>query len=385
MSSFKPEMALDWVSDANETTIIRLVSGEDTTTIEKFINVDQGASLDNNEDTDVDIIEFHPAFTYPIFGELEKIFGKKIDDLETTSIVSLKADKVEEPMRSVLSEELIENPSSFSMQVAKDTRNFKPHGKKIHEYKLPQEQEAEDATFEIYENDFTDESFRKFHKRMQTFVLFYIEGGQFIDDTDEKWTVYTLYKKLNFGGAHIYSLVGFCTMYNYYHWPDKKRARISQFLILPPYQQHGHGSKLYFYIHNSVIANPDIVDLTVEDPNESFDDMRDKNDIKLLISTGDAEKIDRPLSYQETMKILSKYKFSKRQRTRVAELCLLRNLNKSKSDSEKVKEYRIWMKKRIYRQNYDALVSMEPEERKIKLAETYENVYQDYIRILSLV
>ncbi|PWA03264.1 hypothetical protein BB558_000599 [Smittium angustum] len=354
MSSFKPEMALDWVSDANETTIIRLVSGEDTTTIEKFINVDQGASLDNNEDTDVDIIEFHPAFTYPIFGELEKIFGKKIDDLETTSIVSLKADKVEEPMRSVLSEELIENPSSFSMQVAKDTRNFKPHGKKIHEYKLPQEQEAEDATFEIYENDFTDESFRK-------------------------------YKKLNFGGAHIYSLVGFCTMYNYYHWPDKKRARISQFLILPPYQQHGHGSKLYFYIHNSVIANPDIVDLTVEDPNESFDDMRDKNDIKLLISTGDAEKIDRPLSYQETMKILSKYKFSKRQRTRVAELCLLRNLNKSKSDSEKVKEYRIWMKKRIYRQNYDALVSMEPEERKIKLAETYENVYQDYIRILSLV
>ena len=31
--------------------------------------------------------------------------------------------------------------------------------------------------------------------------------------------------------------IGFCTLYNYYAYPDKTRVRVSQILVLPPYQR----------------------------------------------------------------------------------------------------------------------------------------------------
>ncbi|OMJ21452.1 Histone acetyltransferase type B catalytic subunit [Smittium culicis] len=36
----------------------------------------------------------------------------------------------------------------------------------------------------------------------------------------------------------------------------------SQFLILPPFQQFGHGSNLYNYIREAAATNPQVYDLT---------------------------------------------------------------------------------------------------------------------------
>ncbi|PVV05186.1 hypothetical protein BB560_000298 [Smittium megazygosporum] len=382
MTLISPDDAARWVSDSNEATTIRLFSCANPHTVEMFID---DPKCDNDKlleaDPDADIIEFHPSFTYPIYGELERIFGyknlgininyaagslktflqikykRKIDEVNGIADVALKPDMVEEPIKEVLSPDLVKSTLEFAKIVVEDTKSFKPHGKKLYEYKLPND----DCVYEIY------------------------EGGQFIDDSDEKWTFYTLYKKTKINGNDSFSFVGFTSMYNYFHWPDKIRARISQFLILPLYQQYGHGSKFYSFIRTSILSNPSIVDFTVEDPNELFDDLRDKNDIRYLILTEKIEKLQKPVSFSELADIFKGCKFGKKQMVRIAELCLLRRLNKKPLDSKEVKEYRIWVKKRLFRQNYDVLIGMSPEDRKAKLAETYDNIIQDYNRILSIV
>ena len=81
------------------------------------------------------------------------------------------------------------------------------------------------------------------------------------------------------------------------------RLRLSQFVILPPYQQQGHGceyfqsflpassaddplAKLYATLFQHVLSRPAVAELTVEDPAEAFEDLRDRNDLRYLIEQG---------------------------------------------------------------------------------------------------
>ena len=79
----------------------------------------------------------------------------------------------------------------------------------------------------------------------------------------------------------------------------------SQFVILTPFQRQAHGCKpaqlgfsfvffslkVFFYtaelykaIYQYVTKSLHIAELTVEDPAEAFEDLRDKNDLQLLLS-----------------------------------------------------------------------------------------------------
>src|SRR5438034_4956109 len=101
--------------------------------------------------------------------------------------------------------------------------------------------------------------------------------------------------------ASPYSIVGYSTTYRWYFYHKSaaerskvsnapfpfqpvsisqipSRLRVSQFLILPPHQLSGHGSHLYRTIHSASLSDPTIYELTVEDPNEAFDALRDTND-----------------------------------------------------------------------------------------------------------
>ncbi len=50
-------------------------------------------------------------------------------------------------------------------------------------------------------------------------------------------------KKSSEGRSH-YSIVGYTTVYGFYSYPDMMRPRLSQMLILPPFQRKGHGGEL---------------------------------------------------------------------------------------------------------------------------------------------
>jgi histone acetyltransferase 1 len=59
--------------------------------------------------------------------------------------------------------------------------------------------------------------------------------------------------------------------------------RISQFMILPPYQKQGHGNMLYAQMYSMFVKDEKVIDITVEDPNDAFQDMRDKHDLSVLL------------------------------------------------------------------------------------------------------
>ncbi len=122
---------------------------------------------------------------------------------------------------------------------------------------------------------------------MQLFVLLYIEGGSLISEDEETWEFAVLYEKRRRRSSpdvFTYHFVGYSTLYPFYCFPERVRLRISQFLVLPPYQQDGHGSALYTAIYEHVLAQPRIAELTVEDPAEAFEDLRDRNDLKMLLA-----------------------------------------------------------------------------------------------------
>ncbi|KAJ1783258.1 histone acetyltransferase 1, partial [Coemansia sp. RSA 1938] len=227
--------ASQWATESNAAVFIRLISGETESGVVQAMDSEEGDEEENEEGEGADVIEFHPEFTYPIYGEHERIFGykglsinlnyaagslatyfnikytKRIEQMESTSTVALKADDIDTPMRQILADSVCATQSEFAQQVVHDTRVFRPSGRKVHEY-AGRSSQTEQLRYEIYSSSFNDTESAKYHERMQAFVLFFIEGAQFIDTSDERWHVYTVFERLDMNGQTSYSLVGFSTV-----------------------------------------------------------------------------------------------------------------------------------------------------------------------------
>ncbi|KAJ1882790.1 histone acetyltransferase 1 [Coemansia sp. RSA 1722] len=412
MDSTLAATASQWVTETNSALNIHLGNADTAEAVLQALEKDAAADANQDsadeeeeEESGADIIQFHPAFTYPIYGEHERVFGykglainlhyaagslatyvdvrykKNISAMESSLPIQLRADDVETPLLQVLSDSaMCRTKEEFASRVVKDTERFEPPGRKIHEYT------RESIQYEVYLGDFSSEVVRRYHERMQTFALFFIEGAQFIDATDERWKIYMVFEKLVLEGhaTACYSLVGFTTVYGFYHWPDMKRMRISQFLILPPYQNMGHGSALYRVVYGELVRDSKIVDLTVEDPSAVFDDMRDLCDLRYLLAQNAFDGITAPVSLAEIKKLGIRYKLARRQITRCLEIALLRQLA-VKKDPNAYSEYRLFVKRRIYAQNSDLMSSMDADEKKQRVRDTYKGVEEDYHRIIALI
>jgi len=196
------------------------------------------------------------------------------------------------------------------------------------------------------------------------------------------------------------------------------RERISQFLILPPYQSHGHGSNLYNTMVSHFLVNPQIRTITVEDPNEQFDDLRDFNDLirlrqtspdflslRLNTSTTLPTKKSQPLPISTLLPTITTDSIARtsliapRQLARLTEMHLLstipahnrqkaRTTRKDKASDLNDRAYYFWrllVKQRLYKHNLDQLAQLEPEERVEKLDQALTGVENDYVRILEEV
>lgn len=53
----------------------------------------------------------------------------------------------------------------------------------------------------------------------------------------------------------MYATVGYSTVYLYYAYPEHIRPRISQMLVLPPFQKMGIGSKMIEVSHSGGVLN----------------------------------------------------------------------------------------------------------------------------------
>ena len=330
-----------------------------------------------------------------------------------------------------------------------DYEGFQPPGE------LWQTIQADGETYEIWKGSLADLAVQQVVKRIQILVAFYIEGGTFIELEEpewslERWTVFFLYQR----SAEVipkrspYTFMGYSTTYRYFYFTplpsppssaEKKerishpanldfelplpqvslsdlrsRTRISQFVILPPFQRGGNGSRFYNSIFDFYLKDPNTVEITVEDPNESFDDMRDLNDLarlrkvdefaSLRINTDTVIRakgvVPRDIvNLAELDEIRLRFKIAPRQFARLVEMQLLsliptnirqsllveRQSGSATDIKAKQHEYRLWQlytKQRLYRHNKDALMQLDRAERIDKLDEALGAVEADYARLL---
>ncbi|KAG6850420.1 hypothetical protein H0H93_013645 [Arthromyces matolae] len=318
---------------------------------------------------------FHPSFTYPIYGEDERLYGYEGLEIDLrfssgslTQYLNVKyskklgststVDDVEGTLRDFIPPGYFKDETKFLEFVETDAISFRPPGQILYSYTRPapytkgkaastretlDPKDDDTVEFEAYHATWDTPGFRELHRRMQLFILLYIEAGSYINEEEDSW----------------------------------------EFVLLP-----------------------NIAELTVEDPAEAFEDLRDRNDLRLLLAnqkfmeegfgseavthgggrvgrTGKAGKGLKGKMGPPSDKIwLEKWRCelkiagvgdrlaSTRQFQRLVEMLLLLRLNPSDSRAER--SYRIQVKERLYRFNFEILAQLEKEERLEKLEETFQ-------------
>ena len=197
------------------------------------------------------------------------------------------------------------------------------------------------------------------------------------------------------------------------------RARISQFLILPSHQGYSHGTHLLKTITSTFLKSPACIEITVEDPNEKFDDLRDYCDYSRLLANGTLSQISLNSNLSSTLtskrigvrvptsqlldqplleKLRKKNKLAPRQFDRLVEMYLLSKLpahtrqsgttritkrGKSANESDRTWYYwRLLVKQRVYKKNKDFLAQLDRTERIEKVEEQVGELAADYERLL---
>lgn len=348
---------------------------------------------------------FSPSFTYPIFGDSESVFG--FQDL----VIFLCFDSVTFlPFLNVkysnkLSDEDIEiDPKAKLLQFLPESTVFKDEVKwrdlieeEQKSYQIPGEKLAEfskdDDKYAIYKLNLKSAEGLELHKRLQILVLLFIEAGSYIESEDESWEICVLYDVSN---ESLPEIVGFTTVYNYWKYPGFEkfddgaieiRKKISQFVILPTHQGKGLGGEFYQKLYELWLKDDKIIEIVIEDPNESFDDLRDRNDVVRLVDSKviDLSELTVELASDQTWfsKLKASQKLEKRQLSRLLEMLLLYKLKNYDSTNLSKKKIRLFIKRRLYEKNKEALLTLDQPTRLDKLQTAYDALEQDYYRIVG--
>lgn len=371
-----------YIADANECVKFKLVTcAEDLE--EDFaenkapkgkaaVNVDKEARPPRIE-------SFIPDMTYQFFGENENIFGYKNLTIKVyyscaklniylgmnySSIVNkdktgVAPDNVIKTIADDFQTKVTNNLTEFSASLANE-KTFVPYGELVQEFTIdyqPEGGQSRKRFFQVFKGHNSVAGFPAYHERMQTLLKFYIEAASYISIDDERWDFYIMYEKLSLeescNGERMpldfqYCFVGFSTVYRFYAYPNKVRPRISQFLILPPFQRMGLGTellKLMYSVYNS--TDNFAIDIQVEDPSETFKLLRDIVDCQLcksLPSFAVGELKGRFTKRMHT-EAREKYKITKQQARRVYEILRLKSIDRK--NEEEYREYRVSIKQRF--------------------------------------
>jgi histone acetyltransferase 1 len=317
--------------------------------------------VSKKEDFEDRSLEFAPSFTHQVFGENENIFGYqglrvqvfytpgKLDayvGMSYTSAVDpdkandVKLDNVVELLAQWIPEGFSTNIDHFVAKVEKDD-SFKPFGEKVHEYSRG------DQKYEVYKVTHVTPTFQEYYSKLSVFLIWYIDGANYTDADDSNWTYYLLYEVSGSPGHTHFSIAGFTTTYNFYAYPDKTRLRISQMLVLPPFQRQGHGAEMMQVVYNDALSNSQVQDITVEDPSDEFVALRDYVDCRNAqhLPCFQPPLIHEPFGDHIVQECRGKLKLNKQQSRKVYEILRLRLTDRS--DEEMYKNYRVMVKTRL--------------------------------------
>nr|CAG4640040.1 EOG090X06NC [Daphnia pulex]SVE84882.1 EOG090X06NC [Daphnia pulex] len=353
-SSYKKNVLQSFIIDSNEALDFKLVR--------------EPSDVDNDETT------FKPEMSHQIFGENESIFGyqnlkislyytagklntylgmnysKKVDPKQFEGAT---ADDVMGAITPKLPPGYMTNLDDFLVTLNKE-QSFKPPGELLSTYSINKgtnttdyKGSAAEKNFELYSCTIEEPSFRSYHERLQTFLLWYVDAASFIDVDDDRWRFYLIFEKYPCDGSHRYALCGYATVYLYFAYPNKTRPRISQFLVLPPFQRVGLGAELLNTIYRSFLKDSNILDITVEDPSEEFTRLRDFVDAQnsKKLSSYSKEKLQQGFNAEMVEDAQRELKINKKQARRVYEILRFEATNLA--DVEEYRAYRLDVKRRL--------------------------------------
>ncbi|TQS32086.1 hypothetical protein Golomagni_07608, partial [Golovinomyces magnicellulatus] len=306
-----------------------------------------------------------------------------------------------------------------------------------------------DGEYEIWKGSLDDPAVKQLNRRVQFLIPLLIEGGSYIDKpsddeseemTDaDRWTLFCLYKKqpsTDDPSKSSYVFVGYSTLYQFFHFAPPSppaspqsawemptgdfslstlpcRTRLSQFIILPPFQGKGNGHRLYQSIFQHYLNDKQTLEFPIENPNEAFDDLRDVCDLLFLKSRPDFQalkleaepplpnsgRLPKVVTGAEDLEAMRhKYKIARRQFERVLEMHIMSQLPESvrpsinpedvlkpasKADRQVQRKWEVMVKQRLYRHNKELLADVDVSTRTEKLHETLKGIELDYARILA--
>lgn len=296
--------------------------------------------------------------------------------------LGVEAEDLDAEMTEFLPPGTFRDRSQWEKKRRDKSIRFRPLGKAVATY------EAQGKTCTIYKSSLADPDIRPHLERMQIFSILFIEGASLIDVEDDRFDLYTIYSEESDG---VYEFIGYCTCYKYnfydryMHSFDYVRYRISQLIILPNHQANGHGGQLYDTIFQACLTDETILEVSVEDPSEAFDDLRDRRDLIRIYQDPEVKSLGKlsalPLDNERIEEMRRRMKISPRQFARLIEMRLQQTLSKNNKDFERA--YKQLVKKRLYLKNKDVLIALSSVERSQKLEETYQAQIEDYRRIMQ--
>lgn len=320
------------------------------------------------DDLENDDTSFGPEMCHQVFGENENIFGytdlhirlyysagslqtylgiEYTEKIEPNKSEGMKPDDVEGALTKVLAPGYVTNLDHF-VSILKKDESFVPHGELIHAFSVEPFDGGDKRSFEVYYCETSTPGFLSFHERLQTFLLWYVDAASFIDVDDDQWTFFTVFEKFQSSeGAARYATAAYATVYRYYAYPRHSRPRISQVLTLPPFRKLGICAQLLQAVYSHFMIQPEVVDITVEDPSQDFQRIRDYVDAKNCsdLPAYHPAKLLQGFSQDMANQASSKFKINKKQSRRVYEILRLKNTNTS--DKTAYLNYRLDVKNRL--------------------------------------
>lgn len=233
-----------------------------------------------------------------------------------------------------------------------------------------------------------NEAFHAYHLRMASLMFIHIDGASFIDDEDPRWEVFVVAEE---EGDKPASFVGYATTYPFSMLTKDEsnamtfahRIRISQVLVSPLHQGRGHGRKILHAIYKKAKERK-ALEVTVEDPSLGFRLLRDVTDLKRGYAAGLLNPdVAAPKEQEEEIiaRLRKELALTVGQAKRCLEVHQLRHINRD--DEEQYKKYRLWVKRRLFKENYEILDNFDKEERKVKLAEIYDGLEKEYLESIT--
>ncbi|KAF2077443.1 hypothetical protein CYY_001292 [Polysphondylium violaceum] len=390
-------------------------------------NKETDDSDDEEEDEEQEHLDngfFKPTYSHQIFKEdniigydplvlnIYMAAGSLTTYLETNyTLKSKNITNVEKELLNVFSktDAPIPTKDQYIQYIEEKEAKFRPPGTKIHEYSINDRETGEETNYEVYFGRITDPGIVRYHEKLQVFVLWFIDGSSFIYTGDSNWDIFFIFKTVMIDGEKRYGIVGYCTLYNFYHHPSATRPRISQILILPPYQRNGHGKYLLnsiynYYKNNDSIYGP-VYDITVEDPADQFDSLRNHVDLLNIKQSGLFNDVKMDISTLGNSELFENIRKQLLIPIKQGKICFeiflySKFIGQSKSHPD-YKNFRIHIKKRLYKQFIgdqkdipDANVGANGEQQQLDpetieknklnaIIELYKNVEEDYFETIS--